>query len=335
MLAFVTRRAAETCAVRVLPAAALTKGLAGREMAELGYLRDAGAVAFTDADRPVADPLVFRRCLQYAAALGAPVIHHAQDPALTAAGCVTEGPFASRLGLPAIPAAAEAIMLERDLALAALSGARYHADQVTTAAGIAALRRAKEAGLTATAGIAPTHFALNELDVDDYRTFFKLDPPLRAETDRAAVAQAVAEGLIDVVASGHRPQDEESKRLPFEAAATGAVGLETLLPVSLQLVHDGLMGLPALFARLSLAPARLLGHEGGRLAPGAPADLVLFDPGAPWRLDRFALRSKSKNSPFDRRRLQGRALKTWVGGQAVFDRAAEDAVSARAAGAES
>jgi len=325
LIEFVRRRAAEAAPVRVHAMGALTKGLAGERMAELGLMADAGAVAFSDADRVVADARVFRRCLDYARGLGALVIHHPQEPHLADGACATESEFAGRLGLPSAPAVAERIMLERDLALAELTGARYHADCVTTAAGVAALRRAKEAGATVSAGVSIHHLALNELDVGDFRTFFKLDPPLRAEADRAAVAEAVAEGLIDVIASAHRPQDEESKRQPFEAAATGAVGLETILPAALTLHHAGLVDLPTLFARLSLAPARLLGLDCGRLSRGAPADLVLFDPDAPYVLDRFALRSKSKNTPFDRRRMTGRALMTLVGGRVVFDRAAETA----------
>jgi dihydroorotase len=318
IIEFIQRRAAESTRVRIAVIGALTKGLQGREMAEIGLMQDAGAVAFGDAHHAIADAQVFRRCLAYAGGLGALVMHHPQEPAMSR-GVATESEFSGRLGLPGSPAMAERIMLERDLALVELTGARYHADTVTTRGALAALRRAREAGLPVTAGTSIHHLALNELDVGDYRTFFKLDPPLRAEEDRAAVAEALADGLIDVIASGHTPWDEESKRVPFEAAAVGAVGLETLLTASLTLYHNGLMNLPALMAALSLNPARLLGLPGGRLAPGAPADLVLFDPDAPWLLDRFALKSKSKNTPFDRRRMTGRVLGTWVGGVRLFD----------------
>ncbi len=318
VLEFAMRRAERASVVRVAPMAALTKGMKGREMAEYGFLLDAGALAFTDASRPVSDPTVFRNCLDYARSLGALVVHHPQDPAMAAEGCVTESAFASLLGLPGIHPFAERIMLERDTALVEITGARYHADLVTTRGGLAALRRAKEAGLDVTAAVSHHHFALNEHDLADYPTFFKLDPPLREEEDRAALAEAVAEGLIDAICSSHRPQDEESKRQPFEVAAYGAIGLETLLPTALKLYHDGAMGLPALFDRLSLAPAKRLGLPSGRLARGAPADLVLFDPAAPYVLDRFALRSKSKNTPFDRRLMTGRAQRTWVGGLEVF-----------------
>ncbi|MFO7856625.1 MAG: dihydroorotase [Paracoccaceae bacterium] len=319
---FVKRRAAEVSPVRVEVMGALTRGLAGEAMSEMGFLRDAGVVAFTDADRPVADAAVLRRCLAYARSIGAPVVAHPQAVDFARRGCATEGFFATKLGLPGVPAIAERMGLERDLALVELTGARYHADMLSTAAALPALARAKAEGLAVTAGASIHHLTLNELDVDEWRTFFKLDPPLRAEDDRRALVEAVAEGLIDVVCSGHLPQDEELKRVPYEQAATGAVGLETLLPAAMQLVHGGAMGLATLWRRLSLAPARILGLEGGRLAPGAPADLVLFDPDAPFVLDRFALRSRSKNTPFDGRRMQGRVEATWVAGREVHRRGA-------------
>jgi dihydroorotase len=318
-LEFLQRRAVEASPVNVLPMAALTKGRDGREMTEIGFLLDAGAVAFTDA-RAVANPRVFQRCLTYAAGLNALVVGHPQDPALSEGACATTGQFASQLGLPDVSPVAERIALERDLALVELTGARYHADQLSTAAGLPALRRAREAGLTVTAGASIHHLTLNELDVGDYRTFFKLEPPLRSEDDRMAMVEAVADGLIDVIGSFHTPQDEEEKRLPFEEAASGAVGLETLLPAAMQLHHAGHLTLPRLWRALALNPARLLGLDAGRLAPGAPADLVLFDPDTPFVLDRATLRSKSKNTPYDLRRMQGRVLRTFVAGREVFAR---------------
>ncbi|HVH01663.1 MAG TPA: amidohydrolase family protein, partial [Amaricoccus sp.] len=237
---------------------------------------------------------------------------------LTEGACATEGQFASQLGLPAAPPVAERIGLERDLALVEATGVRYHADQLSTAAALAALARARATGLAVTAGASIHHLTLNELDIGDYRTFFKLRPPLRAEDDRAALVEALADGRIDVIGSFHTPQDEEEKRLPFEEAAPGAVGLETLLPAAMQLYHGGHLSLPALWRALSLNPARLLGLAAGRLAPGAPADLVLFDPDTPFVLDRATLRSKSKNTPYDLRRMQGRVLRAWVAGRTVF-----------------
>lgn len=321
VLEFLHRRAVEASPVRVLPMAALTKGREGREMTEIGFLQDAGAVAFSDA-RPVASARVFERCLRYAAGLGTLVVGHPQEPVLSDGACMTSGQFASQLGLPAVSPVAERIGLERDLALVEATGVRYHADQLSVAASLPALRRAKAAGLKVSAGASIHHLTLNEYDVGDYRTFFRLTPPLRSEDDRLALVAALAEGLIDVVGSFHTPQDEEEKRLPFEEAASGAVGLETLLPAALQLHHGGSLSLPALWRALALNPARLLGLEAGRLAAGAPADLVLFDPDVPFVLDRATLRSKSKNTPYDMRRMQGRVLGTWVGGVRVFERGA-------------
>ena len=320
VLEFVTRRAKEVSPVHVLPMAALTKGREGREMTEIGFLMDAGAVAFTDCDRVVADTKVFSRALTYARSLGALVIAHPQDPGLSAGACATSGKFASLRGLPSVTPMAERMGLDRDIALVEMTGARYHADQITTARALPALARAKANGFDVTAGVSVHHLTLNEFDVSDYRTFFKVKPPLRAEDDRMAVIEAVREGLIDVISSMHTPQDEESKRLPFEEAAAGAVALETLLPALMRLHHAEQLSLAQIFRAISLNPARRLGLACGRLAAGAPADLVLFDPDAPFVLDRTKLQSKSKNTPFDGARMQGRVLVTWVGGTQVYRR---------------
>ncbi|QEE36790.1 amidohydrolase family protein [Octadecabacter sp. SW4] len=317
VLEFVAKRALADSPVKVLPMSALTKGRAGREMVEIGFLKDAGAVAFTDCDRVVADTKVYMRALTYARSLGALVIAHVQEPILSNGAAVTSGKFASLRGLPGVNPMAERMGLDRDIALLEMTRARYHADQITTARALPALERAKANGLDITAGVGIHHLTLNELDVADYRTFFKLKPPLRSEDDRLAVVQAVASGLIDIISSMHTPQDEESKRLPFEEAASGAVALETFLPAALRLYHAGQLDLPVLFRAMSLNPSRRLGLETGRLAVGAPADLVLFDPDAPFLLDRAKLRSKSKNTPFDGARLQGRVLGTWVAGKIV------------------
>lgn len=318
VLEFVTRRAQSDAPVHVRPMAALTKGRDGREMAEIGFLRDAGAVAFTDCDRVIANTKVFARALTYARSCGALVIAHPQEPVLSAGAAATSGQFASLRGLPAVSPMAERMGLDRDIALLEMTGARYHADQITTARALPALRRAKDNGLDITAGTSIHHLTLNDLDVADYRTFFKVKPPLRSEEDRKAIVAAVRDGLIDIISSMHTPQDEESKRLPFEEAASGAVALETLLPAALRLYHSGDLDLPTLFRALAFNPARRLGLQSGRLAPGAPGDLVLFDPDTPFVLDRFRLRSKSKNTPFDGQRLQGKVLATYVDGQEVF-----------------
>jgi len=317
-LEFVTRRAREVTPVHVHTMAALTKERDGREMVEIGFLMDAGAVAFTDCDHVVTDNKVFSRALTYARQLGALVMAHPQEPQFSKGAAVTSGKFASLRGLPAVSPMAERMGLERDVALVEMTGARYHADNLSTAVALPVLERAKAAGLDITAGVNVHHLTLNELDVGDYRTFFKLKPPLRSENDRTAMVEAVASGLIDIISSMHTPQDEESKRLPFEEAASGAVALETLLPAALRLVHAEAVSLPVLWRALSLNPARRFGLPGGSLAEGMPADLVLFDPDAPFVLDRFALRSKSKNTPFDGARMQGKVLGTWVGGARVF-----------------
>jgi len=320
VLEFVTRRANEAAPVNVLPMAALTKGRDGQEMTEIGFLMDAGAVAFTDCDRVITKTKVFSRALTYARSLGALVIAHPQEPGLSAGAAATSGKFASLRGLPAVSPMAERMGLDRDIALLEMTGARYHADQITTARALPALERAKANGLDITAGTSIHHLTLNELDVADYRTFFKVKPPLRSEDDRQAVIEALRSGLIDILSSMHTPQDEESKRLPFEEAASGAVALETLLPAALRLYHSDQLDLPTLFRAMSLNPARRLGLPGGRLEAGAPGDLVLFDPDSPFVMDRFALRSKSKNTPFDGQRMQGKVLATYVAGQEIFRR---------------
>lgn len=319
-LEFVMRRAKEAAPVNVLPMAALTKGREGREMTEIGFLMDAGAVAFTDCQNVVRDTKVFSRALTYARSLGALVIAHPQEPGMSAGASVTSGKFASLRGLPAVSPMAERMGLDRDIALIEMTGARYHADQITAARALPALERAKANGFDISAGTSIHHLTLNELDVADYRTFFKMTPPLRSEDDRLAMVEAVASGLIDTISSMHTPQDEESKRLPFEEAASGAVGLETMLPAALRLFHAGHLNLPHLFRALSLNPAKRLGLECGHLGKGAPADLVLFDPHTPFVLDRTTLHSKSKNTPFDGQRLQGRVLACYVGGREVFRR---------------
>jgi len=318
-LEFIARRANATGPVRVLPMATLTKGREGREMTEIGFLLDAGAVAFTDCDHVITNTKVLSRALTYARALGALVIAHPQDPGLSAGAAATSGKFASLRGLPAVSPMAERMGLDRDIALLEMTGAAYHADQITTARALPALERAKRNGLNITAGTSIHHLTLNELDVADYRTFFKVKPPLRSEDDRQAVIEAVRSGLIDVISSMHTPQDEESKRLPFEEAASGAVALETLLPAALRLYHSGDLDLPTLFRAVSLNPARRLGLASGRLAVGAPADVLLFDPDKPFVMDRTTLRSKSKNTPFDGQRMQGRVLATYVAGTPVFE----------------
>jgi dihydroorotase len=319
MVDFVLRRARDTAIVHVHPMAALTKGIRGKEMTEIGLLKAAGAVAFTDGAKCVTNAQVMRRILIYARDFDALVVHFAEDPDLVGEGVMNEGEFAARLGLVGVPKAAETIVLERDLRLVALAQGRYHAASVTCAESIAVLRRAKEEGLAVTAAASINHVTLNEIDVGSYRTFCKLSPPLRAEEDRVALVEALRDGVIDTVVSDHDPQDVETKRLPFAEAAPGAIGIETMLSASLRLVHSGDITLPALLRAMSTRPAELLGLPGGTLRPGSPADVVVFDPDAPWVLDRGDLKSKCKNTPFDEARLSGRVMRTIVAGRTVYE----------------
>ncbi|WP_336489072.1 dihydroorotase [Methylobacterium nigriterrae] len=314
---FVLRRARDTASVNVLPAAAITKGLAGREMTEFGLLQEAGAVAFTDGLKAVTNAQVMRRALTYAHDFGALLMQHVEEPDLVGDGVMNEGEMASRLGLLGIPREAETVMLERDIRLVRLTGTRYHAAMISCADSVEIVRRAKEDGLPVTCGVSVNNLVLNEGDIGHYRTFCRLSPPLRSEADRLAVVRALNEGLIDVVVSDHNPQDVETKRLPFAEAADGALGIETLLGAALRLVHTGDIALPRLLQALSARPAGILGREAGRLTAGAPADLVLIDPDVPYLLDKRRLKSRSKNSPFDEARLQGAAVLTLVGGRIV------------------
>lgn len=315
---FILRRARDIELVKVYPAGAATKGCEGQRMAEIGLMHEAGCLYVTDADRPIVDSKVFRRVLSYAKAFGTPVAHRPADPWLAAGAAASEGEFAARMGLPAVPAIAEKIMLDRDLALVELTGAQLIVDQVTTATALESLKRGRERGLPVTATTSINHLSFNEIDIGDYRTFCKLDPPLRSEDDRQAVIEAVASGLIQVVVSAHAPAPAEDKRLPYDEAAPGAVGLQTLLAALLAFHHDGRVPLIDLIRTVTVAPAELLGLAAGRIAKAAPADLVLCDLDAPVRIDADRLASKSKNSPFDGRRLQGKVLRTVVDGRTVF-----------------
>jgi len=299
--------------------AAITKGLEGTEMTEIGLLKAAGALAFTDGEKSVTNALVMRRALTYARDFDALIVHHTEDPDLVGDGVMNEGEFGARLGLLGIPKAAETIVLERDIRLVALSGGRYHAASVTCAESLEVLRRAKDAGLKVTASASINHLTLNENDIGPYRTFLKVSPPLRAEDDRKALVEALGRDLIDVVMSDHNPQDVETKRLPFAEAAPGAIGLETMLAAGLRLVHSGEIELITLLRAMSTRPAELLGIAGGTLNSGAPADLIVVDMDVPWVVDPTELKSKCKNTPFDEARMQGRVVRTIVTGRTVYE----------------
>ncbi|TWG99062.1 dihydroorotase [Mesorhizobium sp. J18] len=318
LVEFVSRTARETADINVFPSASITKGLLGAELTEFGLLRDAGAVSLTEGRRTIANALIMRRALTYARDFGMVISHETQDPDLASSGVMNEGLLASWLGLSGIPREAEAIPLERDLMLARLTGARYHAAKISTKMSADAIARAKANGANVTAGVAINHLSLNENDVGEYRTFFRLSPPLRAEEDRLAMIEALKDGTVDIVVSSHDPQDVDTKRLPFADAAAGAIGLETLLGAALRLYHNGEVPLLRLVEALSTAPARLFGLPGGTMKPGAPADLILVDLDAPWLVREADIRSLSKNTCFEGARMQGRVLQTMVAGRTVF-----------------
>lgn len=315
VLEFVARRGRELKGTKIFCYGALTKGLKGQEISEIGLLSEAGAVAFTDGETATCNAKVMRRALSYAQAFDALIVQHPEEPMLAAGGVMNSGELASKLGLSGIPAIAELIMIERDLRLLEATGGRLHFAHVTTAAGIDAIHRAKASGLDVTCDTAPHYFALNELAIGDYRTFAKVSPPLRTEEDRQAVVAGMADGTIDIVASDHAPHDQDSKRLPFDEAAFGVAGLETLLPMVLGLHHNGHMPLLDVLALVTCKPADRYRLQGGRLKRGAPADLVLFDLDRPWKIDEDALHSKSKNSAFGGRPVQGKAVCTIVDGR--------------------
>ncbi len=315
---FLQRRARDTGIVRVLPVAALTRGREGHELAEIGLLKAAGALAFSDGNRSIRSARLMRRALTYARDFDALIMHWSQDDDLAAGGVMNEGELASRLGLPGIPYEAESTILARDIQLVALTGGRYHAAIVSCRQSLDLIAAAKARGLRVTCGTTINHLTLNENDIGDYRTFLRVAPPLRGEEERLALVEAVATGLIDVIVSDHNPQDVETKRLPFAEAEPGAIGLETLLPAALRLVQAEAVGLPHLIARLTLGPACLFGLPQGRLSPGAPADLVRFDPDEAFVVDRDRLHSRCRNTPFEDARMEGRVKATLVAGRVVY-----------------
>ena len=318
LVEFVMRTAREQACVHVHPAAAITKGLKGAELTEFGLLRDAGAVMLTNGRASIANALVLRRAMTYARDFGLVVASETQDPHLAAQGVMNEGLFASWLGLEGIPREAEIIPLERDLRLAELTGARYHAAKISTSDSVEAIRTARKRGADVTCGISINHLSLNENDIGEYRTFFRLSPPLRSEDDRRAMVESLAAGDIDIIVSSHDPQDVDTKRLPFADAADGAVGLETMLAAALRLHHNGDVPLMRLIDAMSTRPARIFGLDAGSLKPGSRADLALVDPEEPWVVSKDELRSRSKNTPFEDARFQGRVLATMVDGAFVY-----------------
>ena len=318
LISFITRRGEATGSVALLPYGAATSGCAGKELAEYGLLREAGAIAFTDGVRAIASARTMRLALSYARAFGAFIVQHPEEPSLAAGGAATEGELATRLGLPGITPAAEAIMVARDIALARITGGHVHFAHISTAAALDLIRAAKAEGLAVTCDTAPPYFDLNETAIGDYRSYAKLSPPLRTEADRQAVVVGLADGTVDAIASDHQPRDADDKRLPFAQAEAGGAGLATLLGVTLARVHAGDLPMLTALGLLTARPATLLGLPQGRLAKGAPADLVLFHPDRGWKVEAGKLPGKAQNSPFDGRALEGRVLGTWKAGRRVF-----------------
>lgn len=314
---FILRRAQDTADVRVYPMAAITKDLNGEKMTEFGLLKEAGAIAVTDAVHSVRNSKVLSRAMKYAGNFNMLVVQHVEDFDL-AGGVMHSGESATRLGLPGIPAAAELITLERDIRLVEMTGAPYHAAQISCAASLSVIRQAKDKGLPVSCGVSINHLTLNEHDIGAYRTFFKLSPPLRREEDRKALVAGVADGTIDVIVSSHDPQDADTKRVPFSEAAFGAVGLETLLAAGLSLVHSEQLPLERLIEAMTVAPARLLNIQGGRLEQGAYADIAIVDMTVPWIVDADLLKSASRNTTFESRAFEGRVIETIVGGLSVY-----------------
>jgi dihydroorotase len=317
LVEFVKKMVRDKAIVNVHPAAALTKGLKGEEMTEFGLLQEAGAVAFTNGRHALSDTLVLRRAMTYARELGAVIALETRDKYI-GSGDMNEGLFASWLGLSGVPKEAEIIPLERDLRIAGLTRANYHAAKISVPESAEAIKVAKSRGVKATSGISINHLTLNENDIGEYRTFFKLQPPLRAEDDRMAMVEALKDGTIDIIVSSHDPQDVDTKRLPFGDAASGAVGLETMLAAALRLHHSGHVALMRLIDALSTRPAQIFGLDAGTLKPGAKADITLIDLDEPWLVSRDALVSKSKNTPFEDARFSGRAVSTYVAGKLVY-----------------
>ncbi|UXN60416.1 dihydroorotase [Phyllobacterium zundukense] len=318
LVEFIKRTARDTAVVNVYPAAAVTKGLHGEEMTEIGLLREAGAVAITEGRNSIANTQLMRRALTYARDFGVVLAHEAQDPHLGISGVMNEGLYASWLGLSGTPREAEVIPLERDMRLAALTQGAYHAAQISTAMSAEVISRAKQNGLNVTSAVSINHLSLNENDIGEFRTFFRLQPPLRLEEDRRAMVEALRDGTIDIIVSAHDPQDVDTKRLPFADAAAGAIGLETLLGAALRLHHNGDVPLLRIVEAMSSAPARIFGLDAGSLRPGSKADMTIVDLDEPWVVKEEDLRSRSKNSCFEGARFQGRVIQTFVAGKSVF-----------------
>ncbi|PCI88622.1 MAG: dihydroorotase [Hyphomicrobiales bacterium] len=319
LVEYINGRSKSVSGINLYTSAALTQGLEGKQMAEIGLLKKAGAIAFTDGRKSVQNSLLFKRLLEYAKSHNALIIHDVEDKDLAGDGVMNEGLFASRLGLPSKPKIAETILLERDLALASLTKAKYHVSQISCAESLNAVIRAKSENAPITAGVSINNLTLNEFDIGEYRSFLRLEPPLRSEDDRMAMVEGIKNGDIDVIVSSHDPQDPDGKRHPFADAAVGAVGLETLLSAALRLYHSEGVDLPTLWRALSYNPAQILGLNVGYLKTNSPADFIIVDAEHSWKVERTALKSQSTNTPFENRILQGKVLATYIDGHKIFE----------------
>jgi len=320
MVDFLKRRGRDKSKINIFPSATLTKNTDGKQMTEFGLLKRKGIVAFTDGIKTVQDPQVMLRIMSFASQSESLVMQHAQDNILSDGGLINEGEISTRLGLKGIPFLAEKIIVERDLSFLEEYFCRYHISQISSEQTVSVIKKAKKEGKIFTTGVSINNLSLNENDIGDFKTFLKLSPPLRTEKDRLSLVKALDDGTIDVIVSDHKPEDEESKRLTFSQAATGATGVETLLPLALELVHNKSIKLKKLIASITSNPAKILGINKGSLEKGKDADLCIFDMNKPWVVDKDKLKSKSKNTPVENRKLQGQVLKTFIKGDLVYER---------------
>jgi len=320
MVDFLKRRGRDKSRINIFPSATLTKNTEGKQMTEFGLLKRKGIVAFTDGVKTVQNPQVMARIMNFAGQSESLIMQHAEDSILSEGGLINEGEISTRLGLIGIPFLAEKIIVERDLSFLEEYFCRYHISQISSEKTVSVIKKAKNEGKIFTAGVSINNLSLNENDIGDFRTFLKLSPPLRTENDRQSLVEAVSDGTIDVIVSDHKPEDEESKRLTFSQATTGATGVETLLPLALELFHNKSVNLVKLIASITSNPAKILGIDKGSLKKGNGADLCVFDINKPWIVNKDKLKSKSKNTPIEDRKLQGQVLKTFVNGEMAFER---------------
>ena len=318
MVDFIIRRGRDKSNLNIFPAACLTREMAGKEMVEFGLLNSRGIIAFTDPYQAIQNTEIMSRIMDYASDMGVLIMQHVEDYELSKDGCINEGEIATRLGLQSIPSIAEKIIIERDLTLLEEFPCRYHINQISSQKSVEVIKKNKKNGKKFTTGVSINHLSLNDNDIGDFKTFLKFAPPLRSENDRKSLITAINSDLIDVIVSAHKPEDEESKRLPFAQAASGSIGVETLLPLALELYHNKSVDLLKLIELLTINPAKILKIDKGTLKVGSDADICIFDPDKPWKVDANKLKSKSKNAAIENKSLQGKVLMTFLKGQLVF-----------------